>query len=627
MIPATNSLTSQYFSPRPKRFIELLGKGASLDEFQRNITPDQIQHERFNGCTLLLLACLHDKKELVEWLLDQKADIEASNHHWLFADLKQEVTPLQLAAFLGHSDLLQSLLKRGANRENCCDTNETALDLATRMGRTQCVRILLDAGDDMEKKVAWSGATQLYTSIFYEQFDTMEYLLERGAKTETKTNTGTNVLGLVLMRRYDKYNTVSLLLNHGASMEEARIENQPALSWLIDNNDSGISMRTLRFIGNNLIEELSKWSKKIDHANEQPTILQQFHVEDPIPLLRLLGNYSAFMNCLNSSSKAPSSSTSSDEISKLSNKYAEESILFILKILFSDCFVKRLNYLLGEWDIFLDVAHPKPSVLSRRHSTIREFNTAMKSFETIYSIVLSNQFLSAYKEKISKILLKGKQLEDRARARLLLLEQKDPKKLEEKFNGEDALTLLGEFQVGVGSTGQFNAMESYPNLVGCEAQDLNSVGIQSGKDLRSLGINLSLKRLCNSFKEEIDSAEKQLLWKQLAETAQTMAGFLKEFSPDRLKKENLSELGDSLIRETTTPPSKKEETDRLKTIIDLHKQYSLGLIRLYVSQGISELRDFLAKNGAESVADLRSKPSIIELYSLVESSGKKQKIN
>ena len=63
----------------------------------------------------------------------------------------------------------------------------TPLLAASGHGRTECVRWLLDHGADPQRTAAqWPGATALHSAAWFDRRDTVELLVERGARCDVR---------------------------------------------------------------------------------------------------------------------------------------------------------------------------------------------------------------------------------------------------------------------------------------------------------------------------------------------------------------------------------------------------------------------------------------------------------
>lgn len=135
------------------------------------ITPEQINCEKPLGGPFQLALEHSTKREFLELLQAQGAEIDASNFDFLFKpktshfleqgkqstntwnDMKQlddelsSKTPLMRAAMIGNCEMALYLIKKGANANFACpETGATALLYAIKYKRTSMVQLLLDHG-------------------------------------------------------------------------------------------------------------------------------------------------------------------------------------------------------------------------------------------------------------------------------------------------------------------------------------------------------------------------------------------------------------------------------------------------------------------------------------------------
>ncbi|UUC44116.1 ankyrin repeat domain-containing protein [Flavobacterium cerinum] len=127
----------------PKDFEELLKKG-DIQELIQLFDKCEIEARGgySKGTALSFAECPH---ELAKWLVEQGADIEASNDY--------SYTPLQERSGRRFSSNIKSLLELGAN-VNANNSRGTALHCAARNHNTENIKILLEYGADIKTIVS-----------------------------------------------------------------------------------------------------------------------------------------------------------------------------------------------------------------------------------------------------------------------------------------------------------------------------------------------------------------------------------------------------------------------------------------------------------------------------------------
>lgn len=93
----------------------------------------------------MLLASSAGHKDVVEILLDHKAEIEAQSE-------RTKDTALSLAASGGRKEVVEILLKRGANKEHRNVSDYTPLSLAASGGYVEICNLLLQYGAEINSR-------------------------------------------------------------------------------------------------------------------------------------------------------------------------------------------------------------------------------------------------------------------------------------------------------------------------------------------------------------------------------------------------------------------------------------------------------------------------------------------
>lgn len=123
-----------------------------------------------NGDTPLMLAAYKGKRQIVEALLEKKAQVNQPG--W---------TALHYAASAGHADILRLLLDRYAYIDAASPNRTTPLMMAARGGHADCVKLLLDEGADASLRNE-AGLTALDFAQQGRQVKVAEMLLAHGRR-------------------------------------------------------------------------------------------------------------------------------------------------------------------------------------------------------------------------------------------------------------------------------------------------------------------------------------------------------------------------------------------------------------------------------------------------------------
>ena len=92
--------------------------------------------------TSLMIACSYDKQQVVEMLLNYRADPN------LFDDVNRSA--LMFACYNGHPEIVRLLLQADAEKNSKCSEGKTALMYATQCRHEEIVQILIEDGADIE---------------------------------------------------------------------------------------------------------------------------------------------------------------------------------------------------------------------------------------------------------------------------------------------------------------------------------------------------------------------------------------------------------------------------------------------------------------------------------------------
>ncbi|XP_055383981.1 ankyrin-3 isoform X2 [Condylostylus longicornis] len=143
-----------------------------------------------------------DFEKVIEFLESgQVTDLNTCNANGLNA--------LHLAAKDGYVDIVNDLLKRGANVDNATKKGNTALHIASLAGQKDVIKLLIQYGANVNVQ-SLNGFTPLYMAAQENHDACVRYLLAKGANPSLATEDGFTPLAVAMQQGHDK--VVAVLL-------------------------------------------------------------------------------------------------------------------------------------------------------------------------------------------------------------------------------------------------------------------------------------------------------------------------------------------------------------------------------------------------------------------------------
>ena len=159
-----------------------------------------------NGDTPLYIASFNGHLEIVEFLLRKGAKVDLGN--------KDGETPLYIASQEGHLKVIELLLRNGANPNIACSDGITPLYMASQQGHIEIVDIFLKVGADLNLYCSGNRATPLHIALYNGHTKVVKLLLSQGANSNVSSSDGTTPLYLASQNGYIQI--VKMLLKEGA---------------------------------------------------------------------------------------------------------------------------------------------------------------------------------------------------------------------------------------------------------------------------------------------------------------------------------------------------------------------------------------------------------------------------
>ena len=192
------------------------------ESFQKN-GKSLFSHDISNDEIKLWRLSRHGRTEEVKKLLSSgmlNANIYLTNGN-------DKSAPLFEAAERGHKEVVELLLKAGADPDKYSSQGSTPLNLAADRGYKEVVQLLLNSGADPDKTDS-HGNTPLQKASVEEHEDVVKMLLEKGAKTDITNQRGWTPL--YYASHNNNTDVVRLLLNSGADQNVANAKTTALLT-------------------------------------------------------------------------------------------------------------------------------------------------------------------------------------------------------------------------------------------------------------------------------------------------------------------------------------------------------------------------------------------------------------
>ena len=189
---------------------DLVERG-ELEAVQRLLAedPQQLTAQLEDGKTPLHVAAYGGHDQIVEFLIAEGADVNATT--------ASGSTPLHGAAYGGHARCAQMLIEAGAEVSAANNSGYTPLHSAAAGGSVETVKLLVDQGVDINSQ-KHGGATALIHAALGNHHDLARWLIEQGADMEIKDGWGRTAL-LLVARETGDVEMARLLLDRGAEVE------------------------------------------------------------------------------------------------------------------------------------------------------------------------------------------------------------------------------------------------------------------------------------------------------------------------------------------------------------------------------------------------------------------------
>ena len=164
---------------------------------------------------------------------------------------KDGYTPLHRASLNGYKNMVQFLLRRGADPAKPGKYDDTPLHEAAKKGYNEVVQLFLDNGVDPNKE-GQLKRTPLHFAASRGHKDVVQLLLDRGSDPNKTSRGGHTPLFAAVAYSYGDKDVVHLLLNRGADPYKANVEGGTPLHWAAYRGNKDIVQALLRVADPNI---------------------------------------------------------------------------------------------------------------------------------------------------------------------------------------------------------------------------------------------------------------------------------------------------------------------------------------------------------------------------------------
>ena len=142
---------------------------------------------------------------------------------------RPDVTPLQMAVFLDHQDIVERLLAAGAKIDTATSKGVTPLFQAAMFGNTKIAALLVDKGANVNARNS-VGTSVLIMAVTEKNEEICRRLIEKGADVQAQTG-GHQTTAMMMAADADLLETAKLLIAKGASATVKDAHGKSALDY------------------------------------------------------------------------------------------------------------------------------------------------------------------------------------------------------------------------------------------------------------------------------------------------------------------------------------------------------------------------------------------------------------
>ncbi|XP_023270937.1 NF-kappa-B inhibitor epsilon [Seriola lalandi dorsalis] len=229
------------------------------------------------GDTFLHLAIIHEDDIIIQHLIElfPKEVLDIQNNLYQ--------SPLHLATYLNLTDVVRSLVEKGASLELQDQDGNTALHVACQHGQTDCAREMTK--DVSPSKLApiletqnWRGLACLHLAALNRQHQIMKLLMKKGADLNIQEGTSGKTALHLGVELHD-IKSVRLLLSRGANVDATMFNGCTPLHLAVGRQDATIANLLCQSGADTMLRNMED-ETALDLADGNDDILALFPFDD-----------------------------------------------------------------------------------------------------------------------------------------------------------------------------------------------------------------------------------------------------------------------------------------------------------------------------------------------------------
>ena len=490
-----------------------------------------------NGCTPLYVAVEEGHTAVVELLINAGANIEAANTYGNM--------PLHEAVWEEQTTVIEILLQAGANINTCDAFGKTPLCLAAALNRPKAAKMLIEARANLEIADE-NGYTPLTRAVKYGQMAVLELLINAGANLEAADIDGSTPLHEAVLGEHTT--AIERLLQAGANINAcdargwtplylAAICDRPQVAKMLveagadlltggDDNTLKLAIRgkldviLLPFLDQQeqSITMMLQWLREPLLGGQLKSIVEG--------ICRQLTLHQAFQYSVYKSLYRKKTSSLP---ALLSSRKIIQS-LTTLQSIFSATLDHQTNR--EEIEASLKEIHQYAKDLRQIRTLVHELLKELEEKRDDQSVASTFRALTRRSKQLLALIKHYEELELRCSSKN---EHSIPP--DEAFDEAEVFGLLTFYGLGVAVDDKNAGVEvtpedSYINLVGAGAESIMEAGLETGRDLRRIGITLETSRseALDILRRFLEEANVQRIKAMLNAEGKTCISCLDDFS-------------------------------------------------------------------------------------------------